>query len=138
MTEPVKLTFPVPPSANRYWRTVVAKGRAMTFVSTEAKQYKKDVALLAKHSGIRHLLQSELAVTVKFYRAQRSGDLDNRLKCLLDAMQNAVYVSDSQIVEIHAFRFDDKYKPRVEVEIAPIGMAQELFRQEEAKDDIPS
>jgi crossover junction endodeoxyribonuclease RusA len=137
MSEPLKLTFPVPPSANRYWRTVVAKGRAMTFVSTEAKQYKKDVSTLAKVAGIRRLLQSELAVTVRFYRAQRSGDLDNRLKCLLDAMQNAIYISDSQIVEIHAFRHDDKYQPRVEVEITEIGQEQELFSEQKTAEEIP-
>lgn len=115
----VNLILPTPPSANRYWRTIVSKGRAMTFVSTEAKQYKKTVASLA---NMETLIYSQIAVTVKFFRAQRSGDLDNRLKCLFDAMQKVVYASDSQIVEIHAFRLEDKFRPRVEVEIQPLGL----------------
>lgn len=115
----IKLTLPTPPSANRYWRTVVSKGRAMTFVSPEAKEYKRQVAIIA---SARELIYSEIAVTVRFYRALRSGDLDNRLKCLFDALRQVVYADDKQIVEIHAFRFDDKANPRVEVEINALGL----------------
>jgi len=117
--EAVNFILPVPPSANRYWRTTVIKGRAMTFVSKEAQQYKK---IVAEITSMPTPLFSEISIAVKFFRAQRSGDLDNRLKCLFDAMQKIVYVNDSQIVEIHAYRFEDKQHPRVEVEITPPGL----------------
>lgn len=121
MSETVSLILPVPPSANVYWRTVVNKKtfRAMTFVSEEAKKYKRDVAKISLGAGMLH---GEVSVSVKFYRAQRSGDLDNRLKCLFDAMQGVVYANDSQIVEIHATRHEDKLNPRVEIEVRPLGL----------------
>ena len=52
-------------------------------------------------------------------RPQRSGDLDNRLKCLLDSLNGIAWSDDGQIVEIHAYRHDDKKNPRVEIEINP-------------------
>lgn len=91
----------------------------MTFVSDEAKQYKQTVAQIA---SLPALIYSDIAVTVKFFRARRSGDLDNRLKPLLDAMQKVIYFSDSQIVEIHAYRLEDPKRPRVEVEITALGL----------------
>jgi crossover junction endodeoxyribonuclease RusA len=117
---PLSFTLPIPPSTNRYWRTMVSKkGVAVTFVSEEAKTYKRQVAKLA---GISTLFRSEIAVTLRVFRPQRSGDLDNKLKVLFDALQGVVYGDDKQIVEIHAFRFEDKNNPRVEVEVLPIGL----------------
>ncbi len=104
--------FPLPPSANRYWR--LAKGRLI--VSDEASDYKRTVAMLARCDGVK-LLTGPVAVTVGVYRARRAGDLDNRLKCLLDAMQGIFYENDSQIVEIHATLHDDRHEPRVEVSV---------------------
>lgn len=116
----VNLILPLPPSSNRYWRTVVTKkGVAVTFVSDEAKKYKATIKDMA---DIETLIYSEIVVTLRFFRAQRSGDLDNKLKVLFDALQGVTYANDSQIVEIHAFRFEDKKRPRVEVEIRALGL----------------
>lgn len=115
----VSFTLPIPPSSNRYWRTVISRGKAMVFVSEEAKRYKSQVAKLA---GQPSLIQSAVVVTLKVFRAQRSGDLDNKLKVLFDSLQGVVYANDSQIVEIHAFRYEDKNDPRVEVEVKMLGL----------------
>lgn len=117
----VNLVLPMPPSANRYWRTMVNRktGAAMTFVSEEAKAFKKRVASIA---SLDTLIYSEIAVSLTVFRPQRSGDLDNRLKCCLDAMQGVVYANDSQIVEIHAYRKEDKHNPRIKVEITVLGL----------------
>jgi crossover junction endodeoxyribonuclease RusA len=115
----VSLILPLPPSSNRYWRTVISGNRALTFVSDEAKQYKRFVKDIA---GLDTPIYSEISVTVKIFRPQRSGDLDNRLKVLFDALQGVVYANDSQIVEIHAFRFEDRPRPRVEVEVRALGL----------------
>lgn len=110
----IKLTVPYPPSANRYWR--VSGNRV--YRSTEAKNYKKQVQQMAtlQHEPI----SGDLAVTLYVYRPRRSGDLDNRIKCLLDSLQGAIYHDDKQIVEIHAYRMDDKHNPRVEVEVTAV------------------
>lgn len=117
----MKLTFPYPPSANRYWRV---DRRGFTYVSEEARAYKASIYLLARAAlragGYRDefpVFDSRLVkITVRIYRPQRRGDLDNRLKVLLDAVKGVLFTDDEQIDEIHARRFDDKHNPRVEVE----------------------
>lgn len=114
-TETIKLTLPMPPSANRYWRKTF-QGRV--YVSEEAKAYRQEVGLLTLRSP--KPLKGQISVTIRFYRARKSGDLDNRLKILFDVLQGLVYEDDEQIIEIHAFRFDNRLNPRVEVEIREI------------------
>jgi crossover junction endodeoxyribonuclease RusA len=106
----IRLTLPVPPSANRFYR----KYRNRMVISDEGTQYKHAVAALgAKHTP----LAGDVSVTWRWYRAQKSGDLDNRGKCLLDSLQGVLYLNDKQIVRLVAERYDDKHNPRVEVEV---------------------
>lgn len=107
----IKVTLPMPPSANRYWRTS-RDGRV--YVSDEAKTYKSRVRL----DTAAEPLEGDLTITVKVYRAQKTGDLDNRLKVLFDALKGLAFSDDRQIAEIHAYRFEDKRDPRVEVEVS--------------------
>jgi crossover junction endodeoxyribonuclease RusA len=111
----IKLTLPYPPSSNRYWRHSKS-GRP--YVSEDAKAFKEEVYYAVPTAIRQRLLTFELIVTFRFYRPRKSGDLSNRIKILEDAMQGVVYKDDKQIVEIHAFRFEDKAQPRVEVEIS--------------------
>lgn len=105
-------SFPLPPSANRYWR--LAKGRLI--VSDEARRYKAAVAMLARCDGVK-LLSGPVRLTLRVFRARKSGDLDNRIKILGDALQGVFYANDAQVVEIHATLHDDKFDPRIEVEV---------------------
>lgn len=115
----------MPPSANDYWRTRAfmsqrtGKPMAMTYVSEAAKEYKQEIIDLV---GPAEMIRSEIIFTVRVFRPKRIGDLDNRLKVLLDALQGVIFADDKQVVEIHAFRFEDKTNPRVEVEICPKGL----------------
>ncbi len=112
----VNLILELPPSSNMYWRM---DRRGFNYLSKEAKDYKKHVADIA---GLDTPIASEIVLSAKVFRPQRSGDLDNRLKILCDALQGVVYWNDGQIVEIHAYRFEDKLRPRVEVEIQVLGL----------------
>lgn len=107
-----RITLDYPPSANRYWR--VYNNRVVR--SSEATDYVGHVAQVCQTAGIKPI-NGDVAVTLRVYRPQRSGDLDNRLKCCLDALQGYAYHNDSQIVAIHATRHDDKDCPRIELEI---------------------
>ena len=109
------ITLPVPPSANVYWRLF----RGRNVVSAEARAYKNDAAWLARAAGMAEPLTGDVALTVRWYRERKAGDLSNRLKILEDALQGVAYVNDSQIVRIVAERYDDKRNPRVEVEVTP-------------------
>ena len=109
------IILPLPPSANRYWRNF--GGRMV--VSAAAKAYKQGAWLQAQHAGL-HPFGGTVAVRLDIYRAIRRGDLDNFAKIVLDALCGVAYQDDDQIVELHAFRHDDKANPRVEVEIRQV------------------
>jgi crossover junction endodeoxyribonuclease RusA len=106
------LVLPMPPSANRYWRNY----RGVTVVSDEAKAYKCAAGYSAKQQGAR-VLSGSVSIVIDVFRGRRSGDLDNRLKVALDALKGIAYHDDSQVVEIHARRFDDKGNARIEVSV---------------------
>ena len=109
------VVLPLPPSANRYWRSV--HGRVV--VSAAAKAYKAGVWLQAQHAGL-HPFAGPVAIYVHVYRARKAGDLDNANKVLLDSLCGIAYSDDSQIVELHAWRHDDPANPRVEVEVRQV------------------
>lgn len=105
------LVLPVPPSANVWWR----KWKNRMVLSAEARQYKADMRLLVR--GQKCIVApAPVRVTVRWFRARKSGDLDKRLGVLLDALQGVCYENDSQIVELHAYRADDG-RGRVEVQV---------------------
>lgn len=114
----MKVTLDYPPSANRYWRN----WRGRMVVSDEARAYKLKAKLLARVAGGRPQ-EGPCVVHLAFFRPLRKGDLDNRIKVVLDALQGVLWLDDSQVVEIHAYRHEDKVRPRVEVEaLAAVGV----------------
>lgn len=114
----MKLVLPLPPSANNYWRSVTINGHARVLVSKEAREYVKRVAAHALFPDSKPL-EVPVSITVRVFRQQRRGDLLNFEKVLCDALEGVAYVNDSQIVEAHLYLGDDKYNPRVEVEVLP-------------------
>jgi crossover junction endodeoxyribonuclease RusA len=116
------LTLPYPPSANRYWRSF--RGRVVK--SQEARDYQQAVICLAPvgaSNGPPTLLTGAVGLELNFYRPQRRGDLDNRIKVLVDALQGTLYSDDKQVSELHAYLHDDKQNPRVEVNVWATGEA---------------
>jgi crossover junction endodeoxyribonuclease RusA len=112
-----RLVLPVPPSAGLYWR--LARGRIVK--TAAARAYQQGVKMRALAQGCRPVT-GPVAVTVQWFRAARRGDLDNHLKVVLDALQGAVYRNDNQIVELHAYRLEDRQNPRLWIvveELAP-------------------
>ncbi len=117
---PTRLVLPYPPSTNRYWR--IFRGHAVR--SAEATAYKAAVHHACLAARVRSLV-GPVALEVRLYRPRKAGDLDNRLKVLLDSLQGHLYADDAQVVELHAYRQDDKAEPRVEVVLWAAGTAGE-------------
>jgi len=88
-------------------------------VSNEARSYKEQAGWIAKSAG-GDMLAGNVAVTMRVYRAQRRGDLDNYTKVLLDSLKGVVFADDDQVTQIHAFLDDDKKNPRVEIEVTEL------------------
>lgn len=123
---PINLVLPHPPAVNNLYFDMVLppkwpskKPRAMRVLSEAGKQYKQTVAEIA--GGMQPFI-GDVWVTFKWYRPRRIGDLDGIFKIILDGLKGHAYYDDKQVARIHADRFDDKSRPRVEVEIQGLGL----------------
>lgn len=96
----VSLHLPFPPSANTYYR----RGRHATYLSPQGRAYKAAVSDAAAIVGIK--LEGRLDVFVALSSpTKRKYDLDNRIKPLQDAMQDAgLYDDDEQIDRLTVVR----------------------------------
>jgi Holliday junction resolvase RusA-like endonuclease len=108
----VRMQIPYPPSANKYWRCV----NNVMKVSAEARAYKNAIRMACIAQRLKPIVGT-IHVFMDVYRPQKSGDLDNRIKVVLDAMKDYVFGDDDEIKLIAAKRFDDKINPRVMVEV---------------------
>lgn len=121
MSVPVILELTAPPSSNRYWRLV----KSRIYRTHEADTYREMVAAKThphRVNGEPTFPTEPLNVVILWHRAIKSGDLDNRIKILCDALQGTLYAKDSQIVQIWARRVDehgDLPKGMVRVEVGP-------------------
>lgn len=88
------------------------RGRAV--LSHEARAYKLTAAKSALAQGARSRL-GPILLRLHVYRAERRGDLSNRIKVLEDALEGVAYENDSQVVRLEAQLHDDPKNPRVEV-----------------------
>lgn len=119
--EPINLTLPWPPATNNLYATIIVKGRPIRIPSKQSKQFKADVLRICQAARIQPFV-GEVSVSMKVYRPRRVGDLDGIFKSTLDSLTGSAWLDDRQVAEIHAKRFEDKFSPRVEIEIKPVGI----------------
>lgn len=106
----INLTLPIPPTINtRYVNRFFA-------TSKEYKRYKDKVAMYCIYRKIRPFL-FEVEMKIVWYRTQRRGDIDSRIKALLDSLNGYAYKDDRQIRKLSIERFDGNKHPRLEVRI---------------------
>ena len=112
MADAIHLRLPLPPSANRYWRHVGKR----VLLSREAREYRDACRLAAVAQHGDDLLSERVRVRADVYMDLR-GDLANREKQLMDALEGAVIVDDAQVWDLRLVRHLDRESPRVEVTI---------------------
>ena len=113
----IRLTMPSPPTTNTIWR----RGKGRTYLAPKARDY-RGAGRLAYAEAVGTLKiafpADAVAVTLRWFRPAKRGDLDNTLKATLDALRGVAYTDDKQITELHCFRYDDAHRPRMEVQIS--------------------
>lgn len=111
-----RFVLPWPPSANRYWR----HDRGVTHRSADADAYIAEVACLTHDLRYPRWWGDEpMAVSlVAYFPYPRKGDLDNRIKILLDAMAHGMRLDDARFWRVEAVRRYDKRDPRVLVRLS--------------------
>lgn len=108
----MKVTLPIPPSVNAmYRRTHASFGMYKT---AEAKAWIKECATILRKNRSK-IIKGKVDVDAHFF-FERESDLDNRLKALLDLLQECLVIqNDKQVYSILATKDFDKKNPRVEV-----------------------
>lgn len=91
----IDLCLPFPPSMNTYWRTF----RGIVVLSKQGREYKNEVRTMVIEEKIPAFGDRRLAVKMVLRpRDKRQIDLDNRIKAVLDALQNAgIFTDDWQV-----------------------------------------
>lgn len=89
------IKLPYPPSVNTYWRHF----RGNTVLSKAGREFKTAVSECVIEQNIPKFGDKRLEVTIWLYpRSKVVTDLDNRLKAILDGLEDAgVYDNDSQV-----------------------------------------
>lgn len=114
----MRLVLPLPPSANAYWRHVGNK----VLLSKQAREYRERCAVAATYQWSRPPLAGKVKIRADVYMDLR-GDLDNRVKQMLDALQGTVLNNDAQVWDLRLVRHLDRENPRLELTIHPIAEA---------------
>ena len=109
------LTVPYPPTTNNLYMTV----RGKRVKTQAARAYAVIVQTLCMAQGLEPM-EGPVLLMVTVYRPRKTGDLDNTLKAIQDSLKGFAFKDDRQIVEIHAYRRDDKANPRAVVTILPV------------------
>ncbi len=105
-----ELILPLPPSTNSVYRHRAVGKRSMMYMTKEGKAYK--AAVVAAASLCRPEI-GPVRVHMDVYLPRRAGDLANREKLVLDALQGYAYVDDKQIVELEMRKWLDHDNPRL-------------------------
>jgi crossover junction endodeoxyribonuclease RusA len=96
-----RIQLPAPPTANLYWR--VFRGRVVK--SKAAREYGATVWKAARQQKARAIkAPAEVCISITWTRSAKRGDLDNRLKVVIDALKGLAWSDDKQIRSIHAER----------------------------------
>jgi crossover junction endodeoxyribonuclease RusA len=115
----VAFDLPFPPSANTYYR----RGRYATYLAPNGRAFKTLVAeLISTHRQASVFpLEGRLSVFLSLYSpTRRSYDIDNRIKAVLDSLQDAgVYENDEQIDELCIARKEVTKGGKCQVVIVP-------------------
>lgn len=99
----VDLVLPMPPTVNNYYGIV--KGTSQRYLMRAAKLFRHEVALIVDKAERRGFFgDAKLAMRVDLHFA-RDGDVDNRLKPLLDALEYAdLFGNDRRIDDLRVVR----------------------------------
>jgi crossover junction endodeoxyribonuclease RusA len=91
----ITIKLPYPPSVNTYWRNF----RGKTVLSKSGREFKTAVSECVIAQNVPKFGNKRLEVTLWLYpRSKVVTDLDNRLKAVLDGLEEAgVYDNDGQI-----------------------------------------
>ena len=75
----------------------------------EVTDYKKNVAKVARYTYSGEVLTCNLKTEIVIcFKDNRRRDISNHIKALLDCLEGIVYKNDTQLVDIHIIKGNEK------------------------------
>lgn len=103
MTHMLEINLPYPPSTNRIWRASGGPGGRKVYVAPEYATWKQqaDVMLMARRGWMMHRITGAFEVDIALCppKGKQRGDLDNRIKAILDFLQRSTIISNDKHCE---------------------------------------
>lgn len=115
----MRLTLPLPPSANRLTRTILRHGRAVAISSSEYRAWKAAATDLLELCRLE-ALDGPVSVTMGIYYKDNRRDIDSAVKPALDILQGYCYGNDRQVERLEVTKLFDKANPRVEITVGGV------------------
>ncbi len=108
------MRLPFPPTINHYYGR--GPGGRHTFLTKRARVFRKQVALALVGEPV--FGDERLAILIEAYPPRDTGDIDNILKPLLDALEHAgTFVNDRQVKDLRIVWRHPVMNGAVEVQI---------------------
>jgi Holliday junction resolvase RusA-like endonuclease len=95
------IDLPFPPSVNRIWRNT-SGARGHVYLSAEYRAWIKQANMAVIVNGTwrkRTPMPGEFRALILLSRAERAGDVDNRIKAVLDWAQRSELIRDDRLCE---------------------------------------
>ncbi len=94
-----KLTLPLPPSVNNYYGHHCKFRSAAVYIKPKGKTYRRQVLDYVIRNNYQFQANIPLSITIAFTPATKhKQDIDNILKCLLDALTQAKVWEDDSLI----------------------------------------
>lgn len=105
--------------------SVNALYRGRRFLTPEGKRIKFFNAAQARRTYKDDPLEGPLSLELNVYfKSKASSDIDNVLKAALDSLTGVMWKDDRQIFELHAYKRQDKLRPRIEFLLSSLDTPQ--------------
>ena len=102
MSDEYVFTLPFPPSVNNYWGTTCIGGkikRPHIYVKERGRQYREEVIKIIREKSLELRANVPLRMTVVLTPPDnRTHDIDNTMKALLDSLSHANFYEDDKYV----------------------------------------
>jgi len=99
----IEIHIPLPPSANTMWRNV--KGR--TLLSKKYREWRTEAASQIVFYQAPRKILGPVSIFIKARRPRRNADIDNRIKPILDLLEEVGVIENDNQVEFLCIRWDD-------------------------------
>jgi Holliday junction resolvase RusA-like endonuclease len=115
-----QVIYGVPPSKSNCYKVVTIHGHGSLAKTAAMREWERSFYMQCGTYRDK-MIKSYFKMEVDVYFPSQRSDLDNAMKGILDCLQACRAIdNDRWLVELHARKFIDKYRPRVEFTITPV------------------